>query len=105
MTQQYEANLMDHIHMLGCQALAEARNLGYAEGKGTKGDDRDLLDMIDKHEKLLKKAVLKNFIPRGKLEAALEEEEDLLAAKYGGPVNYEIEYRNQLKKELREKLL
>ena len=50
---------MAHIHMLGCQALTEARNLGYAEAKGTKEDDGDLLDMIEKHEELLEKEVNK----------------------------------------------
>lgn len=56
-----------HIHMLGCQGMTEARNLGYAEGKGTKEDDGDLLDMIDKHEKLLSQAITSS-ITRARVE-------------------------------------
>lgn len=48
----------DHIHMLGCQALTEARNLGYAEAKGETTNDDALLEMIEKHEKLLSSALL-----------------------------------------------
>lgn len=51
------SDIEKHIHMLGCQAMTEARNLGYAEGKGEKPDDSELLDMIDKHEKMLKEAI------------------------------------------------
>lgn len=48
-----EPDFYDHIHMLGCQALTEARNLGFGEGKGEKTDDGDLMNMVEEHEKLL----------------------------------------------------
>src|SRR5438105_278658 len=56
-----DESIMDYIHMLGCQAMTKARNLGFAEGKGEKEDDGDLLDMIEKHEKLLAKALYRRL--------------------------------------------
>lgn len=48
-----QKELEAHIHVLGCQAITEARNLGYAEAQGKKVDDGALLDMIEEHEKAL----------------------------------------------------
>lgn len=60
-------SLDEHIHMLGCQAMTKARNLGYAEAKGEKSDDKDLLEMIDKHEELLAKAI-KTLLIQSKID-------------------------------------
>jgi hypothetical protein len=51
--------LRDQIHRLGCQALTESRNLGFAEARGDfsrtagKKKRKDLLDIIEEHEQVL----------------------------------------------------
>lgn len=92
-----------HIHMLGCQGMTEARNLGYAEGKGTKEDDGDLLDMIDKHEKLLSQAITSS-ITRARISELrlIEQDCDRWANPDGTKPEYDVteEYIQKRLKEL-----